>query len=391
MILRVNLNNTSKGWQFDSEAVLEDFVWDNLETLLGLTPLERQYSVNGQYCDLIALGENQQLVVIELKNTEDRYIVQQLTRYYDALQVEKPFIEKIDYSKPVHIVAIAPSFHRDNFIDIKYHKLSFQLLKLEIISVAEKLYFNLQDVETESEISKIEMFHQEQDNPDSLPAPPKVLTNFFNKCPVERQNGILKVREQILNFDRRMQEFTDSGSIKYGDSKGKASKVCAEFSFDSKGNLTLFLWLPLKGLTSERIGRARIWTDWQDNALVEGYVSKGIGTKISSRKRAISFLLYKIKNKAKPSQKWRVKLVDGSYSQIELPQKSARQFFYECNEVRKKIEKLQPITNEEVELYFLFPKYVFGFGFTNFTTIEPPYLTLKNLVSLSLEKWFKRF
>ncbi|MEC4986752.1 MAG: endonuclease NucS, partial [Oscillatoria sp. PMC 1076.18] len=82
MILRVNLNNTSKGWQFDSEAVLEDFVWDNLETLLGLTPLERQYSVNGQYCDLIALGENQQLVVIELKNTEDRYIVQQLTRYY---------------------------------------------------------------------------------------------------------------------------------------------------------------------------------------------------------------------------------------------------------------------------------------------------------------------
>lgn len=62
-------------------------------------------------------------MVLELKNGEDRYIVQQLTRYYDALREEKPFNEKIDYEQPIVLIAITPSFHKDNFTDRKYHLL----------------------------------------------------------------------------------------------------------------------------------------------------------------------------------------------------------------------------------------------------------------------------
>ena len=75
---------------------------------------------------IVAIDENKRLVVLELKNCEDRYIVQQLTRYYDALLEEKAFNEEIDYGQPVRLVAIAPSFHKDNFTDRKYHKRMFE-------------------------------------------------------------------------------------------------------------------------------------------------------------------------------------------------------------------------------------------------------------------------
>ena len=120
----VNLIKTGNSWKFATEADLEDFVWANLKELFGLIPLKRQYYVKGQICDILALRENKQLVVLELKNAEDRYIVQQLTRYYDALQEVKPLEDEIDYQQPISLIAIKPNFHRDNFIDKKYHHLS---------------------------------------------------------------------------------------------------------------------------------------------------------------------------------------------------------------------------------------------------------------------------
>lgn len=43
----VNLRKTGFGWEFETEADLEDFVWANLQQLLGLTPLKRQHYVKG--------------------------------------------------------------------------------------------------------------------------------------------------------------------------------------------------------------------------------------------------------------------------------------------------------------------------------------------------------
>ncbi len=85
MLNFATLRKTGQGWEFEGEQALEDFTWANLKQLLKLTPLKRQYVVKGQICDILAVDENKRLVVLELKNSEDRYIVQQLTRYYDAL------------------------------------------------------------------------------------------------------------------------------------------------------------------------------------------------------------------------------------------------------------------------------------------------------------------
>lgn len=78
-------------WNFSSEFDLEEFIWASLGSLLDLKPLARQHSTGGQICDILALAVDGQLVILELKNVEDRYVVPQLTRYYASLRKEQPF------------------------------------------------------------------------------------------------------------------------------------------------------------------------------------------------------------------------------------------------------------------------------------------------------------
>jgi len=80
MLAGAALRKTASGREFASEAALEDFVWDNLQHLFGLTPIARQHPAKGEFCDIIAVDSAKRLSILELKNTEDRYIVQQLTR-----------------------------------------------------------------------------------------------------------------------------------------------------------------------------------------------------------------------------------------------------------------------------------------------------------------------
>jgi len=271
------LRQTGTGWEFASEEALEDFLEDNLQELLGLTFLKRQHHVREQYCDILALGKNKQLVILELKNTEDRYVIQQLTRYYDALLDEKPFPEEVDYNQPVELVAIAPNFHRDNLTDIKYHTLTFRLVELAVIKEGDAFYLKLSDLDNK-EIAQIGIPYREiyfSDICENTTAPPRLLLDWLGSCTRDEQEGILKIRGQMLNFHSRMQEITESKSIKYGAGK---SKPCAEFCFNNKlKKPILFLWLPLPTARQrEAIGRMRVWTDGNTVSHV-GHVPKGFG------------------------------------------------------------------------------------------------------------------
>lgn len=270
----VRLRKTGSGWEFESEIDLEDFVWANLQHLLGLIPLKRQYRVNGQICDIVAIDENKRLVVLELKNCEDRYIVQQLTRYYDALLEEKAFNEEIDYGQPVRLVAIAPNFHKDNFTDRKYHKLFFQFVQFEIIETSKKSYLQLEDIDL-SKVSKVDIIYRERDSTEKIPAPPRALLNLLSKGNDDAREVLLQIRETILSFDQRMKEVSASGVISYG--KGK-SKPCAEIrilSFSKKPGLILWLPNPKMIFNQKRIGRMRIYTkDWNKVSRID-YMPKG--------------------------------------------------------------------------------------------------------------------
>ncbi len=263
MLSGAAFRKTGVGWKFATEAALEDFVWANLARLFGWTPLKRQYSVKGQFCDILAIGENKQLVVLELKNTQDRYIVQQLTRYYDALLEEKPFKEEVDYRQPVSLVAIMPVFHRDNFIDVKYHNLSFHLLQFSVIREDNNLYFQLKEIDNARSL-QLERPYREIDLTEfceNIPEPPRLLLDWLGSFTGSEQEGILKIRKQLLSFDRGMQEISDLRSIKYG--RGK-TKLCAELGFERKSKkVILFLWLNIPNRRKPATGRMQVHTtDW---------------------------------------------------------------------------------------------------------------------------------
>ena len=269
------LRKTGERWEFESELALENFASANLESLFGLTGLRRQYYSSGEICDILAVDKEGCLVIIELKNCEDRYVVQQLTRYYHSLLSEKPFQAQVNYEHPARMVAVTPSFHRHNLVDRIYNKLKFQFLRFDILHVEQKFYLLLKDIDT-SEDSRIELPYQEVnalDFGENIPAPPKVLLEHLGGHPEGKRQSILSLRHKILSFDRRMQEITTAKSIQYGTGK---TKLCAELYFDKKqGDLVLFLWIPLWRYQKLAIGRHRIWTDWTIG-LYFGHVVEGL-------------------------------------------------------------------------------------------------------------------
>jgi RecB family endonuclease NucS len=276
----IELRKIATGWQFKSEANLEAFVYAHLPALLKLTPIQQQYSVNGQICDLLCIDEQRRLTVIELKNGEDRYIIQQLTRYYAALQTTRPFAEQIDYSQPIQLIAIAPSFHRDNYTDRQYSTLTVRLLQFTLSETEQGFFFRLMEVD--GDFGTAIRVPTQAATPSELPSPPRLLLNWLNKVP-SAQTALLQLRQRLLSFDQRMQEQTSTGCITYG--RGQ-NKLCAEIRFDSQRNSpALFLWLPhrIRQLDAKTFtARMRIWLDGSTVTAL-GHVPKGMGRMVSFR------------------------------------------------------------------------------------------------------------
>ncbi|NEP58965.1 MAG: DUF91 domain-containing protein [Symploca sp. SIO2G7] len=277
----VKIRKNGHTWELENEATLEDLLWLNLSQTLGLTPLARQFSVSGQICDILAVSQAKELVILELKNQSDRYIVNQLTRYYDALLEKQIFTEHIDYSQPVRLIAIAPNFHKDNFTDRKYSRLSVTFLQFNIVEAQSHLFLELRDVDNQS-IKKLEIPVPPDNPPENIPSPPRALRNLLAKSPEIEQQGVLKTRERLLAFHPRIKELSIGYSIVYGVGK---TNLCAEVRFDKERNaISLFLWLP--HLSSRRkqakkgVCRMRLWTDWTIVSDI-GHVPQGLGRKIS--------------------------------------------------------------------------------------------------------------
>ncbi|WP_414755632.1 endonuclease NucS domain-containing protein [Anabaena sp. CCY 9910] len=278
MLVGAALRKTGEGWEFASEAALEDFIWNNLQQLLGLTPLKRQYAVKGEVCDILALNQTKQLIILELKNAEDRYVIQQLTRYYDNLLDEKPFVEQIDYDQPVKLIAAAPCFHRHNLIDCKYNLLKIDLLQVSVIKNNQDFYLQLQNINTH-QTSSIPIPYQEltfSSTSQNIPETPQMLLDWLGSCTGSEQQAILKLREKILSFDERVKEEIEGrNTIRYG--RGK-SKPIAEICYHRNTHKPIiFLWLPTPtSQQKEVIGRLRLWIDGETVTHV-GHVPDGFG------------------------------------------------------------------------------------------------------------------
>jgi RecB family endonuclease NucS len=264
------LHKTSHGWGFTSEAALENFIWENLTQLFGLKPLKRQHNSCGEICDILAVDENKRLVILELKNAEDRYLIQQLTRYHANLLEEKPFSTEIDYSRPTRLVAIAPSYHRHNLIDKEHSRLYFELLQFSVEKDEDVFSLVINGLAQDFTQLKYVIPYQPIDRPEAteISAPPELLIKWLGGCTEEEREGFLKTREKILASNLRMKEIQDKNFIQYGMGK---TRSCAEICFQKKSQRPiLFLWLPtpssylnLGGGEFKKyiVARVRIWTD----------------------------------------------------------------------------------------------------------------------------------
>jgi hypothetical protein len=248
-------------WQFDSEQNLEGFVYAHLLALFDLSPLARQFYLDLQVCDILAVNSQKQLVILELKNTEDRYIVQQLTRYYSAISAHKPFSERVDYSLPIRLVAIAPHFHAHNLIDRQYSQLQFEFCTFQIKGQVEQLQFCLTQFDSNS-VSQIDIapsFHPtlinmtlpaEIEVERKLPPPPKSLRRLAENLAPNEQEYLLQLRQQILTFSEQMQEVGRTTTTQYGLRKGDndlyKTKLCAQFmpTYSGSDRPRLLLQLP---------------------------------------------------------------------------------------------------------------------------------------------------
>lgn len=276
MLAGAALRKTSTGYEFSSEYALRMFVWNNLEQLFQLKPIARQHPAKGEFCDILGVS-NKQLSILELKNTEDRYMVQQLTRYYDNLFDLKPFTEQIDYNLPVKLIALAPVFHRHNYIDRKYCKLDIDFLQVTVTQRLEDFYLQLIDVDT-NVLNEIKIPYQKLDISTTIsdvPAPPQLLLDWLGAVSGDEQIAVLKMREKILGFDARItEEIEGKNTIRY---KGKNKLIAEIYYYRTKSKPIIFLWLTTPtSWKKEVIGRLRLWIDGATVTHV-GHIPEGMG------------------------------------------------------------------------------------------------------------------
>ncbi len=207
------LRKTGTGWEFVSEAALEEFVWNNLEALFGLAPLARQLRVNDEICDIVGVDQSKSLGIIELKNVEDRYVIQQLTRYYANLRTERPHSDRIDYSRSPRLLVVAPKFHRHNLIDREFSILPIEFFVVRVVREEERFFLLL---ETDHRpYRRIEIPYRETEGPavDDMAPPPDQLVKWLGCCQPEFYNGLLRLRSKLLSH-ARVKETSERGALR---------------------------------------------------------------------------------------------------------------------------------------------------------------------------------
>lgn len=266
-------------WQFESEATFERLLWQNLEEWLNFQPLARQLRMCGEPCDIIARSSKGKPVILELKNEEDRYVVQQLTRYYHNFLEERPDLPQLDASKAPRLVAIAPSLHRHNFIDRLYHRLTVELWTFHIRKQHDQFLLELVSWETpdaKSTIKTIDLTPHIQlptvAEPDPLSQLDKNWKLILSKRSELDQKNLLAIRDRILSFSPKLGEVVTPNTAIYGQMRSKTAlcksddRLCICLERFSKPELPrIGVYLPFfVGLALRSVKVIIVFEDWEN-------------------------------------------------------------------------------------------------------------------------------
>lgn len=245
--------------EFETERHLEWFFWDTVLAQIGLQPLKTQYTCREGRCDILAKGSENQLVIIELKNTQDPHVIDQITAYFDALKEEQPFAEQVDYSKPIELYTVCPTYTDRIESIIKYHQLDFTLLSYTVKSYEKGFIFQLYQWLTGTEVARREIPAETASlTTYNIPSPPKLFVDLLGKCSEDEKQWVLKIRDQIYQFSEKLNykiyEQVDGKWIRF--ERNKQNSI-AEVGWDSKRDtLAIYIWLPFTTVSGRlHIGR----------------------------------------------------------------------------------------------------------------------------------------
>jgi len=233
--------------EFETERHLEWFFWHTVLPKIGLKPLKSQYICKEGICDILAKGTENQLVIIELKNTQDSHVLAQITAYFDALIKEQPFSDQVDYTKPIDLYTVCPSYRERTESTLKYHKLKFTLFSYSVKSSGESFIFTLHEWLTKAEVTQIEISIATQISPDiKLPDPPKAFVDVLGKCSDSEKQWMIQVRDQIYQFAQSLNyKIYEKPNGKWTRFERNKQNPIAEIGWESKrDSLAAYLWLP---------------------------------------------------------------------------------------------------------------------------------------------------
>jgi Endonuclease NucS len=276
--------------RFESEQDLESYLEDNFEEIFpSLNLLARQYTSSNQRCDLICSKKaNKQLVVIELKNQVDRYIIAQLVRYRKALLVEQPFSDLVDYSLPIDLIAIAPIFHEDNHTDKESCKFEKNILFLTFTLSHEDRVGKFNLLERTYDINfpiagLSEVITDSQNQHYYLLPEIGLFTNKLARLSLSSKSShqdtfdynqdFLNIHALFVRQPMIKHWVISSGRILYSTGKGANSKKLAEITNTDRG-LYLYLWLPSHVKTNVKLPLARFGLACEENCSPLSLTSK---------------------------------------------------------------------------------------------------------------------
>jgi hypothetical protein len=262
-----------QGYRFASETALEDFVAKHLKPLWGFDLVARQFQVDGEICDVLAADVSRRPIIIELKNTEDRYVVQQVTRYSHALTTAKPFPDRIDWSLPPGLIILGPSFHRHNLIDREHCTLPIQFKAFKVLNSAEGFTLAI------STLDETARWHHPIPFKPLAAAPrdvPKELVDWLGYLPAKARNAVLRLRGKLLQ-QSGISENVEKGLVFYGNKKRRAVEICFHKAIQQP---VLFCWIPtfmsMRG-PKPLVRRHRLWIGENHQPEFVGHVPEGFG------------------------------------------------------------------------------------------------------------------
>jgi hypothetical protein len=228
---------------FKSEALLEEFTWLHLESLLNISRIKKQYIINKENrSDILGVNNVGQLVILELKKGGGKGCIDQLVRYKNYLTIERPRIQefsKVDFNQEFLTIAVASSFSAATKAYAESKLPNCLLLTYQVIKNSNNEYFLIFKTIENHTFSKVKIEIIEDSLFDSLPS---FMQGYLLDKP-EIRARFLSIIQMILSYSSDIKfdtyiNYSDEGVMKRLEfakynRQGQVlnNKICADFTY----------------------------------------------------------------------------------------------------------------------------------------------------------------